>query len=185
MKYFKKFFTIVLIIFSFIISDIIVLAGDDCMLMDAWPYKYNPYVKVDEFANALFADLPDSLIPEVKEWLNTDYGKSAFKQGYVGRNNSFPSRKVLSDKFYKFIGKRYGIPENLLNYFIISGTSRRADCYFDSFIPDKLKLRATSILASVRHKFHSEAPKILNWMSNCRKSNSIIPLDPPAVDDVD
>jgi hypothetical protein len=143
---------------------------------------YSKYLRVDEFANFIFSDVPDNLIPAVREWIKTEEGKKeGIHKENGGRNSDYEVCERLADKAYNVLGERYDIPKNLRSYFLISeGWHRPFDCYFDSLMPENLKSQAKDILRRVRPEFKEEQKKITDWMIKCSKANKIFPLEPIA-----
>ena len=150
------------------------------MSMGMCPTEYEKYIAVDRFGNVIFHDVPLKLMDEVKKWMKTDWGKQTFATS-SGRNNSNSfGLKDLSDDVYKELGTRYCIPLVLRDHFVIAKDIRGyVRLYVDIFGP------RASIPASTLSKISSDGKKILEWMSDCRDANRIIPFDSNAINDVD
>lgn len=172
MKLIKAFFVICLTIVGFLSTNIAVKAeGDDCMCMSMCPAEYEDYLVVDEFANAMMSNVPEDKKDEVKEWMQTPWGKQTFKT--IGGINSHASYNLenLSDLVYAKLVEYYGIPKELQNHFIITSRLGRFTLFVDTFGPN------TNISSSTMEKINSDIEKIVDWMFDCQDEGKLLPLE--------
>ena len=173
MKLIKVFFVICLTIVGFLSTNVAVKAeGDDCMCMAMCPAEYERYLVVDEFANAMMANVPEDKKDEVKEWMQTPWGRQTFTT--IGGRNSHASYNLenLSDLVYTKLEDYYSIPGELQNHFIIaSDFDGGATFYVDTFGPN------INIPDSTMEKINSDADKILDWMFDCQDEGKLLPLE--------
>lgn len=171
MKVAKVFLVICLTIVGFLSTNVAVKAeGDDCMCMAQCPAEYEPYLVADEFANAMMANIPEDKKEEVKEWMQTPWGKQTFT-AISGRNNAYSDLKNLSDLAYTKLEEYYGIPEELQNHFIITSKLGRFTLLVDSFGPN------INIPDSTVARINSDARKIARWMFDCQNEGKLLPLE--------
>lgn len=171
MKLIKIFFVICLTIVCFLNTNVAVKAeGSDCMCMAMCPAEYEPYLVADEFANVMMANIPEDKKEEVKEWMQTPWGKQTFT-AISGRNNDFSDLKNLSDLVYAKLEEYYGIPDELQNHFIITSRLGRFTLFVDAFGPN------INIPDLTMERINSDIEKIIDWMFDCQDEGKLLPLE--------
>lgn len=172
MKLAKVFFVICLTIVGFLSTNVAVKAeGSDCMCMAMCPAEYEPYLVADEFANVMMANIPEDKKEEVKEWMQTPWGRQTFKT-ISGRNNAFSDLKDLSDLAYTKLEEYYDIPNELQNHFIIAyDFGGKFNFFVDTFGPN------INIPDSTVVRINSDAGKIACWMIDCQNEGKLLPLE--------
>jgi len=142
-----------------------------CVMRDICPFEFLQYLATDLLGNVIMTGVPNDKKGEVRDWMQTEWGKETFKT-IGGRNNSFPGLNELSGEIYATLAKHFGMPEIAGETFVFgSGAVAKFKCYFDSFSQIQV-----NVDPEVVEKINADYRGISRWVLDCRKSFKVLPL---------
>jgi len=141
-------------------------------MRDITPIEYVPYVAIDPLGNVIMSEVPNDMKNEVREWMQSDWGRETFPI-IGGKNYNWRwGLEDLSKRVYAELTRRFGIPEIVGEMFVISREfDGRAKCRFDSFSQINVPVDPDAI-----SRIDAQARNIYRWMMHCRERGEVLPI---------